>query len=268
MFPILSEAARGERITVGQGYYEQVAMPIGIALLVLTGVGPADRLAQGLGGPAAPALRGAASRVALLVGDPARSLLTDVAARARPRAATVVAGVFVTACIAGEFWRGMQVRHALGGRLVARGPASAWSPATGAATAATSSTWASSSCSSAWPAPRASPPRPTSRCARASAPQVAGYTLVNEGATREVGRPQDDHQRAPRGLRGRRPDRHPAPRASTSSASTTRAPRTSPSTRGPSRDLYVVLTQLRGRRHGAPHRCSSTRWSCGCGSPA
>ena len=40
MFPILSEAARGERITVGQGYYEQVASPIGIALLVLTGVGP------------------------------------------------------------------------------------------------------------------------------------------------------------------------------------------------------------------------------------
>ena len=28
MFPILSEAARGERITVGQGYYEQVATPI------------------------------------------------------------------------------------------------------------------------------------------------------------------------------------------------------------------------------------------------
>ena len=30
-------------------------------------------------------------------------------------AATVVAGVFVTACIVGEFWRGMKVRHALGG---------------------------------------------------------------------------------------------------------------------------------------------------------
>ena len=62
MFPILSEAARGERITVGQGYYDQVALPIGAALLVLTGVGPADRLAQGLAGPAAPALRGAARR--------------------------------------------------------------------------------------------------------------------------------------------------------------------------------------------------------------
>ncbi|MBY0309266.1 MAG: cytochrome c biogenesis protein CcsA, partial [Phycisphaerales bacterium] len=40
MFPVLSEAARGERITVGQGYYDQVALPIGLALLVLTGVGP------------------------------------------------------------------------------------------------------------------------------------------------------------------------------------------------------------------------------------
>ena len=40
MFPVLSEAARGEKITVGQGYYNQVAAPIGIALLMLTGVGP------------------------------------------------------------------------------------------------------------------------------------------------------------------------------------------------------------------------------------
>ena len=40
MFPILSEAARGEQITVGQGFYDQVAVPIGTALLVLTGVGP------------------------------------------------------------------------------------------------------------------------------------------------------------------------------------------------------------------------------------
>jgi cytochrome c-type biogenesis protein CcmF len=40
VFPILSEAARGSRITVGQGYYDQVAIPIGIALLILTGVGP------------------------------------------------------------------------------------------------------------------------------------------------------------------------------------------------------------------------------------
>ena len=40
MFPILSEAARGDRITVGQGFYDQVAVPIGTALLVLTGVGP------------------------------------------------------------------------------------------------------------------------------------------------------------------------------------------------------------------------------------
>ena len=60
MFPILSEAVRGDRITVGQGYYDQVALPIGAALLVLTGVGPADRLAQGQPRPAAAALCGAA----------------------------------------------------------------------------------------------------------------------------------------------------------------------------------------------------------------
>ena len=61
MFPILSEAARGERITVGQGFYEQVATPIGLALLVLTGVGPLIAWRKASARPAAPALRGAAS---------------------------------------------------------------------------------------------------------------------------------------------------------------------------------------------------------------
>ena len=101
MFPILSEAARGERITVGQGYYDQVAMPIGIALLVLTGVGPliAWRKAS------AAQLR---RRFVVPVRDRRRSraipllAFTDLGARARPRCATVVAGVFVTACIAGR----------------------------------------------------------------------------------------------------------------------------------------------------------------------
>jgi cytochrome c-type biogenesis protein CcmF len=112
MFPILSEAARGERITVGQGYYEQVATPIGIALLVLTGVGPliawrkssAAQLRRRFMMPLAVALVSIAPILLLTgVGDNWRA------------AAIVVAGVFVVACIAGEFWRGTRIRHALGG---------------------------------------------------------------------------------------------------------------------------------------------------------
>jgi cytochrome c-type biogenesis protein CcmF len=112
MFPILSEAARGERITVGQGYYNQVAMPIGIALLILTGVGPlipwrkasAAQLRRRFVAPVAVAAVAAVPLLALtdLGGSPAAT-------------ATVLAGVFVAACVLGEFWRGMKVRHALGG---------------------------------------------------------------------------------------------------------------------------------------------------------
>jgi len=112
MFPILSEAARGERITVGQGYYNQVAMPIGIALLILTGVGPLIPWRKA--SPAqlrrrfvAPVAIAAVAAVPLLA-------LTDLAS-SPAAAATVIAGVFVTACVGGEFWRGMKVRHALGG---------------------------------------------------------------------------------------------------------------------------------------------------------
>ena len=112
MFPVLTEAARGERITVGQGYYEQVAVPIGIALLVLTGVGPLipwrkASVAQMRRRFVVPVA------VALLSIIPI-ALLTDIGSN-WVAAATVVAGVFVTACVVGEFWRGMKVRHALGG---------------------------------------------------------------------------------------------------------------------------------------------------------
>ena len=79
MFPILSEAARGERITVGQGYYNQVAMPIGIALLILTGVGPLIPWRKASPGQlrrrfVAPVLAAAIAAVPLL-------LLTDVGER-------------------------------------------------------------------------------------------------------------------------------------------------------------------------------------------
>jgi cytochrome c-type biogenesis protein CcmF len=112
MFPILSEAARGERITVGQGYYEQVATPIGVALLILTGVGPliAWRKASG-----AQLRRRFVVPVAVaLVSIPFLLFLTDLK-DSWTAAAIVVAGVFVVTCITGEFWRGTRVRHALGG---------------------------------------------------------------------------------------------------------------------------------------------------------
>ncbi len=40
MFPTLSEAVRGERITVGAPFFNRWMLPIGLALLLLTGIGP------------------------------------------------------------------------------------------------------------------------------------------------------------------------------------------------------------------------------------
>jgi cytochrome c-type biogenesis protein CcmF len=40
LFPILSEAVRGEKITVGPPFFNQVNIPLGLLLLALTGIGP------------------------------------------------------------------------------------------------------------------------------------------------------------------------------------------------------------------------------------
>jgi cytochrome c-type biogenesis protein CcmF len=40
MFPTLSEAVRGERLTVGPPFYNKWMLPIGLSLLALTGIGP------------------------------------------------------------------------------------------------------------------------------------------------------------------------------------------------------------------------------------
>ena len=47
MFPVISEAVRGVKITVGPPFFNKVNAPLGLVLLFLTGVGPGDRLAAG-----------------------------------------------------------------------------------------------------------------------------------------------------------------------------------------------------------------------------
>ena len=46
MFPTLSEAVTGERLTVGPPFFNKWMLPIGLILLFLTGVGPLTRVAQ------------------------------------------------------------------------------------------------------------------------------------------------------------------------------------------------------------------------------
>ena len=112
MFPVLSEAVRGDKITVGQGFFNQVAAPIGLALLFFTGVGPMipwrkaspRELRRRFGGPLV---------VAVIAVIPAVYLAQDGAHWWA--AAAIVLGAFTLACIVSEFWRGMKVRHQLGG---------------------------------------------------------------------------------------------------------------------------------------------------------
>jgi cytochrome c-type biogenesis protein CcmF len=112
VFPVITQVVRGQKITVGTGYYNQVALPIGIMLLILTGIGPMipwrkASLRQLMRRFIAPLIGTAIAAVPIL-------LLTGVGASIWA-SVTIIACAFVTICILGEFWRGTRVRHALGG---------------------------------------------------------------------------------------------------------------------------------------------------------
>jgi cytochrome c-type biogenesis protein CcmF len=113
IYPLLSEAVRNVKITVGPPYYNQVAGPLLLALLLLMGVAPLmawrraslDNLARSLRWPAAVALAG--------------TLLAALAGAVKPGAlAGILAATFVAGTVGLEFWRGMQMR-----RRLAREPA-------------------------------------------------------------------------------------------------------------------------------------------------
>ncbi|MEQ9337583.1 MAG: cytochrome c biogenesis protein CcsA, partial [Miltoncostaeaceae bacterium] len=111
MFPVLTEIVRGDRIVLGQGFYNQVAAVIGVLLLILTGIGPLiawrksspAQLRRRFAGPLAGT---AAVLVPVLIFTDARQHWLA--------AITIAAAVFVTSCVLSEFWRGTRVRHAVG----------------------------------------------------------------------------------------------------------------------------------------------------------
>lgn len=186
IFPVITEAVQGERITVGVGFYNQVAMPIGIALLVLTGVGPLIPWRKASGRQLLR--RFAVAGGIALASVPVLALLTD-AWQNFWAGVVFTAAVFVTACVGGEFWRGTKVRHALGGvswpgalvQLVQRnrrryggyivhlGVVLLFIGLAGSSAFTSQRDFALN---------------------RGEQGQVAGYTIVNEGFTRE----RDDHK--------------------------------------------------------------------------
>ncbi len=139
MFPVISEAVRGVKITVGPPFFNRVNAPLGLFLLFLMGVGPViawrratwRSLQRNFAVPVLVGLVGGAAcfigRHPQLLGD--RLLLADLLRD-------------------GDHRRRVLPRHAAPVRRWSASPPGApwraWSPRTGAATAATSSTSPSS----------------------------------------------------------------------------------------------------------------------------
>ncbi len=115
LFPVLSEAVKGSKITVGPPFFNAVNVPLGLLLFALTGIGPliawrkasVENLKRQFTGPvtfalalgAALALAGMRDGYALV--------------------AYVIAG-FVTGTIAQEFWKGVGARRKMYGDSLAR----------------------------------------------------------------------------------------------------------------------------------------------------
>ncbi len=118
IFPLLMEATKGARISVGPPYFDMVAAPIGLLLLFLMGVGPQlpwgaltmARVVDLLWKPAA-------------VGVVVAGLLVAVGVRAVYPVITVGLGAFTMTTILDEFRRGMAARRRISG---ARGPVALW----------------------------------------------------------------------------------------------------------------------------------------------
>jgi cytochrome c-type biogenesis protein CcmF len=110
VFPMISELVRGSQVTVGPPFFNQVNIPIGLALLGLTGIGPLIAWRKASPGhlrrqflvPVAIALATAAVLAAVGLSDAYAGVALVLAA-------------FTTATIGQEFYRGIGARHRLHG---------------------------------------------------------------------------------------------------------------------------------------------------------
>jgi cytochrome c-type biogenesis protein CcmF len=110
LFPIISELVRGTQVTVGPPFFNQVNIPLGLALLGLTGIGPLIAWRHASAGNlrrqfVVPAIVGVAVAV----------VLVSIGVREFYAIMALALSGFVLAGIVQEFWRGMGARHRLHG---------------------------------------------------------------------------------------------------------------------------------------------------------
>lgn len=117
MFPVLTEAVRGTKITVGPPFFNQVNIPIGLVLLLLTGIGPLLAWRQT---PRASLVK--QFSIPLLAGLVTALMVYIFGLRGYPLVSLALAG-FVLATIVLEFSRGIRVRHRKFGEAI---PAAFW----------------------------------------------------------------------------------------------------------------------------------------------
>ncbi len=107
LFPVLSEAVQGEQITVGAPFFNRVNVPLGLALLLMTGVGPLlawrrsslDNLRRNFVLPGAAGIGTLILLLALGMRHPYALICFGISA-------------FVVTTIASEFHRGVRARRA------------------------------------------------------------------------------------------------------------------------------------------------------------
>ncbi len=106
LFPILSEAVRGTKITVGPPFFNRVNVPLGLLLLALTGIGPliAWRKASTANLRRQFVAPGAAAGLALvgLLGAGVRDFYATMA---------ITLAAFVAGTVVQEFYRGVRARR-------------------------------------------------------------------------------------------------------------------------------------------------------------
>jgi cytochrome c-type biogenesis protein CcmF len=113
MFPLISEAARGVKVSVGAPYFNQMSVPIAMALVFLAGVGPALPWRKG-----SPGLLGRKFLWPAVAGLGGGVIIAIIGVRAPLVWLTIVMAIFALGLLVGEVTGPAAIRRARGESLV------------------------------------------------------------------------------------------------------------------------------------------------------
>jgi cytochrome c-type biogenesis protein CcmF len=110
LFPIISEAVRGEKITVGPPFFNAVNVPLGLTLLLLTGIGPLIAWRR-----ASPANLRRQFTAPVGAGVVAAAVCVAAGMRAASAVIAYALAAFVLGTVGQEFVRGVRARQRMHG---------------------------------------------------------------------------------------------------------------------------------------------------------